>query len=217
MKQEELVEAARHIVEIYYGRNDFAKSRLFSKELLVIGNNVLKGEQARTCRVVHRHYRITFQDEQIAVAIGTFRLLPVSEAAMSRERMCIASMVLSCQENKIEAVMLHISEKVSGKKYRLEDAQEHCYLMDEMDVFYLEAGHNRTKWHCRDRMIETTGTLKSTEADLSESFVRIHRGFIVNRYHVRKIARCYVELDNGVQLQIPVKKYMAVKEQLKKL
>ncbi len=216
MKQEKILNTAKQIVELYYSPKSFTK--YMSKDLIIIGNNIHRGEPRQSFQVVHKHYRITLQSGDIVTVVGTFRLLQSGggEGEQTKERMCVTSLVLNCTEDEIKVMMLHISEKGSDKKYRLEDAREHCYIMDELDVFYLEAGHNRTRWHCREEIIETAGTLKCTERSLSDSFVRIHRGFIVNRLHVRKIGRCYVELDNGEMLQIPVKKYTAVKEQLKR-
>lgn len=217
MTQEVLLETARYIVEFCYGQRNFEKSVLYSPKLPVIGNKFFQNNGQRNCRVYHDRYNIIAQNGQIAVVVGTFRLSFPCRTGTAQKKVCVVSMTLNCRENGVEAVMIHISEKFSHRKYHLKDVRERCHMIDEMDVFYLEAAHNHTKWHCRDQIIDTTGTLKRTEDGLSDAFMRIHRGFIVNRFHVRRIERCYVELDNGDRLQVPVKRYMTVKGQLSKM
>lgn len=62
--------------------------------------------------------------------------------------------------------------------------------------------------------MEVSGTLLNTESRLPDTFVRIHKSFIVNSLHVERINRCYAELSNGERLQIPVKKYTDVRRKL---
>lgn len=215
MRQEKMIESAKRGIELYYQQ----EKKFYTETCFVLGNNVLRPNEnskreRQKYQIVHNQYRVVLQSGQYVTVVGTFRLLTTTESFRKKEKMCVASVMLTCGEQGIKVALLHISEKLSGKKYELRDAREHCYLVDEMDVFYLEAGHNHTRWHCRNEVIETVGNLSSSEKSLSDSFVRIHRGFIINTAHVYKVARCFVELDNGEQLQIPVKKYMAVKERL---
>ncbi len=216
MQQKQIIGAAQKCIELYYRQ----EMKYFSETLIVAENNVLlsdrkeRRDRALLYHVVHNRYRIVLQSGQMALIVGTFRLLLIADSGRKEEKICVATIVLSIEDQGVKVIMLHISEKASDRQYKLRDTRECCYLMDEIDVFYLEAGHNHTKWHCRNEVIETSGNLSCTEKQLSDSFVRIHRGFIVNKSHVRKIARCYVELDNGIQLQVPVKKYIAIKERL---
>ncbi len=221
MQQKQIIEAAKRGIELYYRQ----EPEFFAETRIVIGNNILRPsrnkrqDKRQPYHIAHNQYRIVFQSGQLATVVGTFHLLADVDATHEKtheeEKICVASVTVSCGEQRGRVTMLHISEKAPARKYELRDVRECCYLLDEMDVFYLEAGHNRTRWHCRGEVIETAGNLSHSEKRLSDSFVRIHRGFIVNKFHVHKIARCYVELDNGEQLQVPVKKYMAVKEQLR--
>lgn len=215
MQREKMIESAKRGIELYYQQ----EKRFYTEAHFVLGNNVLRPSEngrggKQKYKIVHNQYKVALQSGQYVTVVGSFRLLTTTEAAREKEKICVASVMLTCEGQRIKVALLHISEKPSGKKYELRDTREHCYLVDELDLFYLEAGHNHTKWHCRNGVIETVGNLSLSEKSLSDSFVRIHRGFIVNTAHVYKVARCYVELDNGEQLQIPVKKYIAIKERL---
>ncbi len=215
MQQKKIIDFAKRGIELYYQQ----ENKFFSEVQVVIGNNVLRPEKGGGCgrqeyHVVHNQYRIALRSGQYVMVVGTFRLFTAAGTGSEKEKICVASVMLNCKGPGIKVTLLHVSEKTPERKYELRDTRECCYLVEEMDVYYLEAGHNHTKWHCRSETIETVGNLCCSEKMLSDSFVRIHRGFIVNKLHVHKVGRCYVELDNGEQLQIPVKRYMTIKEQL---
>ncbi|MBQ2803046.1 MAG: LytTR family transcriptional regulator DNA-binding domain-containing protein, partial [Lachnospiraceae bacterium] len=94
--------------------------------------------------------------------------------------------------------------------------RERVFMIEEDELLYLEACHNHIIWHCKYFVVESVGSLKKLEEELSGSFVRIQRSYIVNKKHVRKIARCYAEMDNKEIIQIPVKKYCNIKNTILK-
>ncbi len=226
MKNHEIGAIVKKIVELYCRGKVFYESEFYTAETVLIRDSGLAAEWNRDllekkqgkrnppCRIIHRGYRLILQTAETIAVAGSYSLIG-SDLESMQERVYEVSMVLKQAGESIRVALLHISEKLPRKTYTLKDELEHCYRMDEMDVFYLEAGHNRTRWHCRDgKIIETSGNLLHTEKELSDTFLRVHRGFIVNRFHVRKIGRCYVELVTGENISIPVKKYTAVRERL---
>lgn len=96
----------------------------------------------------------------------------------------------------------------------LKDTRERVFNLHEQEILYLEAGHNHVFWHCENFTIETTGSMKKAEQCLSDVFFKIQRSYIINKEHISKMARCYVEMDNGEKLSVPVKKYCKVKQSL---
>lgn len=127
--------------------------------------------------------------------------------------MCRYSALLQYRSGTLKLTMLHISEE-QGKVFRLTDVVEHTYFLGEGQILYLESGHNRVFWHTQRETVEVPGTLLHTEGRLPDTFVRIHKCFIVNSLHVERISRCYAELSNGERLQIPVKRYTDVRRKL---
>ena len=127
--------------------------------------------------------------------------------------MCRYSAILQYVAGTPRLTMLHISEE-PGRVFCLTDVMEHTYFLGEEEILYLESGHNRVFWHTGKETVEVTGTLLDTESRLPDSFVRIHKSFIVNSLHVAGINRCYAELSNGERLQIPVKRYTDVRRRL---
>lgn len=47
-------------------------------------------------------------------------------------------------------------------------------------------------------------------------FVRCHASYLVNPQYVSEIRRFRIRLQNGIELPVPEKKYMAVKTELQK-
>ena len=98
--------------------------------------------------------------------------------------------------------------------YRIRACNAECYLMKEREIIYLESSHNRVLWHCRGKLIATNDSLGHFQEKLSEAFVRIQRGYLVNKNHACHVRRCEVQMSNGDILSIPDKKYVIVREQL---
>ncbi len=228
MKKVDVTDVAKKIMELYYLGDELYQSPFYSEKTLLIdecspvtgpGSDTEKGAKStdRTnCHIIHKKYKTIRHTTETIVVAGLYNLLDNSEQSCSKEKICAVSLVLERVGKGVKIALLHISAKPKGRTYVLRDAQEQSFFMDEADIIYLEAGHNRTRWHCRDKVIETSKNLLYTEKSLSDSFVRIHRGFVVNRQHVNKIGRYFVEMDAGMSLPIPAKKYMTVRELLLK-
>ncbi|MCM1325967.1 MAG: LytTR family transcriptional regulator DNA-binding domain-containing protein [Bacteroidales bacterium] len=162
--------------------------------------------------ILHGDYRMMYRNERVAVVTGRYCAMR-REDALSKEWFYI-TVILEVLPTGIKIPHIHISNGEEERIYQLRDSLERRFSVHESEILYLEAGHNYVLWHCADSVIEIRGSLKESEREVSGEFVRIHRSFLVNRNHIQKIARCYVLLDNGETLQIPVKKYSEVKKKL---
>lgn len=99
----------------------------------------------------------------------------------------------------------YFSFRVGSENIRL-PVPEILFL--ESDGNYLKVITNSSKYRFRD-------TISNIEKDLSfKGFVRIHRGFLVNQLHTRKITSIEVELSNGCCLPIGRNYYETAKKQL---
>lgn len=78
------------------------------------------------------------------------------------------------------------------------------------DVLYIEAERNYCKIHCKDKEHLLVMTLKDIEEKLtSQHFLRIHRSFIVNLYHIDEIATSHVVIaKKAIPLSAELKKQL---------
>lgn len=101
-----------------------------------------------------------------------------------------------------------------NKIFRIRADNERYYLKKEDEILYIESCHNKVIWHCKNELIVANDSLRHLEGELSPSFVRIQRSYIVNRRHVIEIRRCELVVSNRDVLPIPYKKYVHVREEL---
>ncbi|MCM1046243.1 MAG: LytTR family transcriptional regulator [Candidatus Gastranaerophilales bacterium] len=168
------------------------------------------------CDIIHGTYSMLFKSGRAVIMAGQYATV-TQKKGRARQRECFnITMALDIAPAEVRIVHIHISRGNEGRFYQLRDVNERLFRMHESQICYIEAGHNRVLWHCGEQEVQTVGSLQDTEKTLSEEFVRIHRSFIVNRNCVLKIGRCYVELDNGEVLPVPVKRYCEVRRNLQK-
>lgn len=166
------------------------------------------------CDIEHRGYKLVASASNVGVVTGSYFTVKLEKSGRRRTDLFLITLAMSVSPVGVSISHLHISRGSEERFYLLDDISERRFRVHESEILYLEAGHNHILWHCERIRIETMGSFKKVEGTLSEEFIRIHRSFIVNRRHACVIARCYVELDNGERLQIPVKKYCEVKRRL---
>lgn len=113
-------------------------------------------------------------------------------------------------------IYVQILEDVGCSAYvhEVKAINDSYYFVDEGEVLYIEANHNHVIWHCMDCEIESGDSLHHLETILSDNFVRIQRGYLVNRKHVKCLRRCEAIMRNGDILPIPSKKYVSVRKKL---
>ena len=78
------------------------------------------------------------------------------------------------------------------------------------DILYIEAERNYCKIHCRDKEHLLVATLKDLEEKLSiNSFLRIHRSFIINLSHIDEIATSHVVIaKKAIPISADLKKQL---------
>jgi len=76
--------------------------------------------------------------------------------------------------------------------------------VDANDILYAEAEGNYVNIHFAGNKIILRKTLKELCDELltGEAFVRIHKSYVINRRHLKKISFSEVTLDNGQSLPL---------------
>ncbi len=200
----------RYMIGLFYRGDRFKEAKYYSEDMVCIAPKL---QEKKAGHVLHRGCRVCLNGRDGASVVGSYRLVCPGAGEQKGGVLYRYSSLLQYVEGWPRLTLLHISEE-PGKVFRLTDVVEHTYFLGEEEVLYLESGHNRVFWHTGKETVEVSGTLLNTESRLPDTFVRIHKSFIVNSLHVERINRCYAELSNGERLQIPVKKYTDVRRKL---
>lgn len=224
----ELLKAATRTVELFYQEKDSVMARYFENGMECITPHLKsrnkKPEEIEAfrkivsksvCGIIHKDYRVVMRTKMAAIIAGSCCIVVTSDSGKKLKEPVQVTLVLQTNGNK-EVILrhIHISPDAEEKRFCIKDTRERLIFLNEEDVIYLESGHNHVIWHCRTGRVETAGTLGNTEKMLPPSFLRIQRGFIINRNHVSRVSRCFAEMDNGDVIQIPVKKYCEMKSRM---
>ncbi|MBO5032732.1 MAG: LytTR family transcriptional regulator DNA-binding domain-containing protein [Lachnospiraceae bacterium] len=174
----------------------------------------LKTLQAQAHKIRHKSCSIVEQTNDLCILSGSYHVEWEHDRA-KKELMCYTMVLKRDSRGKTKIRHLHISQdRNSGLELYIKDIRERAFFIEEDELLYLEASHNHIIWHCKYFEVESVGSLKEMEKVLPQSFIRVQRSFIVNTRHVRKIARCYAEMDNTETIQIPVKRYCDIRKSI---
>lgn len=210
MDEAYVADVTRHMIGLFYKGNCFKNAEFYTRNMVCIAPK-LHGR--RTCCILHCASKICLNQPSVAFVVGNYQLVATAESGRKGMTLCHYSAMLQDFDGSVKLTMLHISEE-AGTLFRLTDVVERTHFLTEAEILYLESGYNRVFWHTWKEAVEVAGTLLHAEGGLPDTFVRIHKSFIVNSLYVKKIDRCYAELVNGERLQIPVKKYTDIRKEL---
>ena len=92
-------------------------------------------------------------------------------------------------------------------------------LVDLQEIYYVEADGKLTWAHLADRKYRADFSMADLEERLSDAFLRIHRSYMVNLNHIRKLEPWFgggyrLELDNGTELDVARRRVADLKERL---
>ena len=80
------------------------------------------------------------------------------------------------------------------------------------EILYIEAYDHKNTIHTRNQKYHIYESINSLETRLKdEGFIRVHRSYIVNIDHIRKINNYMMTLDCNVELPISKAKYKDIK------
>lgn len=84
----------------------------------------------------------------------------------------------------------------------------------QRQILYLESDRHEIRIHCEQETLSTAQTLAECERKLGKpGFSRVHKSFLVNLYHVARLEKDSLFLDNGEQIYISRYRYPEVKRQ----
>ena len=75
--------------------------------------------------------------------------------------------------------------------------------IDIPEIFFIEGSQNYITIYKKDEKYITYLTLKEIEKALpADSFIRIHKSFIVNRHKIKVVENSHITLDNKVEITL---------------
>ena len=117
--------------------------------------------------------------------------------------------------DKVEKIFIKKKEKTLGYSWRRASG-----VIPYGKILYISSREHVLSIHCTDgRVQESTGKLSDLEQQIcGDTFLRCHQSFIVNVYHIRKIAGMDLVLaEKGEKVPVSRRYYAAVQERYRKL
>lgn len=74
-------------------------------------------------------------------------------------------------------------------------------------IYYIESRNHKVAIHMKDGELEYYAKIGELEKELRAQFYRIHKGFLINLFHVEEYSRTQVTLTNGEKLPLSKYKY----------
>lgn len=104
---------------------------------------------------------------------------------------------------KVQEVLAEVRKESNQKQKLLVKSVDNEYIVDLGDIYYLSAEDKYILIHTADGYYMDSTSLAEYEEILSaHGFYRIHRKYLVNTAHHKKINKKMVVLDNGVELPL---------------
>lgn len=90
---------------------------------------------------------------------------------------------------------------------------EGCIRFDTKEIIYIESDKHRNRIHVvNGDLYHIYCKLNDLEDSLSEyGFIRVHKSYLVNKMHMRKLSNYKLLLDNNITVNVPRPRYNYVK------
>lgn len=156
-------------------------------------------ELARKLRGYDPRGFIVFITAHGDLAFETFRLrLEALDYIVKGDLDSMDARVRDCLESIQERML---SQRPGQSNYCIIKILDTVRYIPLEDILYFEAvGYRHTlRLHLTNELLEFNSSLEHFEKELGEAFWRCHRGYLVNRAHIRnvRLKEQFVELDNG--------------------
>ncbi len=78
------------------------------------------------------------------------------------------------------------------------------------DIYFVEVFSHSCVLHITDGNVECRTAISRLENELGNQFIRVHRAFLVNMEHMKKITKTEILLENGEKIPLARRKYSEV-------
>lgn len=186
--------------------------------VLLEGAQAIKIHMEQKCRekilISRCRYHLIDSDEGRCLAV----ILLKTQGKEKKEDIWSGTVLWEERETVPLLRYLQLSKKKKEERvYHLKDREGRYHLVREKEILYAEAQKNYVVVSCKTEKIVIGGTMESFLDMLSESFLRLHRSYVVNLSYVKMFGRYTVKMADGQEIPIPEKKYMQIKKLLSEI
>ncbi|MGN0071185.1 MAG: LytTR family transcriptional regulator DNA-binding domain-containing protein [Atopobiaceae bacterium] len=96
----------------------------------------------------------------------------------------------------------------------MRDSSGVAHFLDADSVIYLEAERQYTMVHTTEGIFRLAKVLGKVASELPPTFLRVHRGFVINVAHVREIHTRQIILDEGTAIPMPERRSVQVRKEV---
>ena len=114
------------------------------------------------------------------------------------------------EETKFNEVFRRAIAEIEKRKTRQQQRlflKNRGQLLDQCDILYLESRGKKVAIHTLKETIEIYAVLGELEQQLSDSFYRCHRSYLVNMAYITEFDLDSITLNNGEQIYLTRKKH----------
>ena len=114
-------------------------------------------------------------------------------------------------EDKFSAVMDRALERLSVKEEALLlQVDGETVMLRPSEIFYIEVFSHDCIIHCKDRQVQVKMSISELEEKLGESFIRVHRSYLVNIGRILRISKTEVFLEGDHNVPLSRRSYAQV-------
>lgn len=97
---------------------------------------------------------------------------------------------------------------------KLEDIRRKWYFINTEAVLIIEARGSHSLLKRGTDQFEVLKTITELEEQLNQSFLRVHRSYLINPRYVKQLSRFEILMENGDYVPVAEKRYTRIKEYL---
>lgn len=195
-------------------------------------------EDALRKKVSEEYYQVRAEnDASILVTGHVLASYPIAEQQVASHRFRV-SLLWSLDGPDLKLIHMHVSTPTWQSRFQttvpdaiseagahqmlshthgeaqplvMRDSSGIAHFLEAREVIYLEAERQYTMVHTEDGVFRLAKVLGKAAAELPPTFLRVHRGFVINVAHVREIHTRSIILDDGTQIPMPERRSVQVR------
>ena len=116
--------------------------------------------------------------------------------------------VKPCSPEKLDATLRRAAEHMGAHRQTLTVYRRNVPMSLQLrDVYYIEYFKKHVIFHMETESVEVVGSLAETYEKCRDfGFHQVHQGYVVNMSKIRSISDKFIILENGVKVEISVRK-----------
>lgn len=210
---------------VFIGENDedfcMGKNKAVEKINRILSEN-------KNCRLKNQKFACTLQSKNTLVVTGKYTVVFNNEEKIyaKNHRVSYIWLMGNCGGSLVhmhvsnppalngfsERIIPEINGTKPNNKIVLKDTDGNRHFISEDEIIYVEADNMNSSVCCTNEKFAVRLTLKEMSAMLTQSFVRLHKSYTVNKSFVTGISRYFVQLTNGEAVPVSKEKYIELRD-----